>query len=89
MIWVRVSLSLPSFRSEALLYHGEWIVITWDEQGSERVQAGVNRFEEQDGVIARIRDYAYCQEAIDEIAAELGVKAAPRRYHQDPPRSRA
>ena len=84
MIWLRASLSHSSFRSEALLYHGEWIVITWDEQGSERVLAGVNRFEEQDGAIARIREYAYCPDAIDEIAAELGVKAAPRKYHQDP-----
>ena len=83
MIWVRASLSHPSFRSEALMFHGEWIVIVWDEQGSERVLAGVNRFEEQDGLIARIREYAYCPQAIDEIAVELGLKAAPPRYHQD------
>jgi RNA polymerase sigma-70 factor, ECF subfamily len=84
MIWVRASLSHPSFRSEPLLYQGEWIVITWDEQGAERVLAGVTRFEEQDRAIARIREYAYCPETIDEVAAELGVKAATRKYHQDP-----
>jgi RNA polymerase sigma-70 factor, ECF subfamily len=84
MIWIRASLSHPRFRSEPLLYHGEWIVITWDEQGSDRVLAGVNRFEEQDGAIARIREYAYCPDVINEVAAELGVKAAARKYHQDP-----
>ena len=84
MIWVRASLSHSSFRSEPLLYHGEWIVATWDKQGSERVLASVNRFEEQDGAIARIREYAYCPDTINEVAAELGVKAAPRKYHQDP-----
>ena len=84
MIWVRSSLAHPSLRSEALLYHGEWIVVTWDEQGSERVLASVNRFEEQDRAIARIREYAYCSDTINEVATELGVKAAPRKYHQDP-----
>jgi len=84
MIWVGASLSHPSFRAEALLYHGEWIVVTWEEQGSERVLASVNRFEEQDRAIARIREYAYCPDTINEVAAELGVKAAPRKYHQDP-----
>ena len=57
---------------------------TWDEQGSERVLASVHRFEEQGGAIARIREYAYCPDTINEVAAELGVKAAPRKYHQDP-----
>jgi hypothetical protein len=67
-----------------LLYQGEWIVITWDEQGAERVLAGVTRFEEQDRAIARIREYAYCPETIKEVAAELGVKAAAtEKYHQD------
>lgn len=84
MIWVRASLSHPSFRSEPLLYQGEWIVITWDEQGAERVLVGVTRFEEQDRAVARIREYAYCPETINEVAAELGVKAATRKYHQDP-----
>jgi RNA polymerase sigma-70 factor, ECF subfamily len=83
MIWVRATLSHPAFRSEPMLYQGEWIVITWDEQGAERVLADVTRFEEQDRAIARIREYAYCPETIDEVAAELGVKAATRKYHQD------
>ncbi|MBV8136808.1 MAG: sigma-70 family RNA polymerase sigma factor [Deltaproteobacteria bacterium] len=84
MIWVRASLSHPSFRSEPLLYQGEWIFITWDEPGDERVLAGVTRFEEQDRAIARIREYVYCPETLNEVAAELGVKAAAQKYHQDP-----
>jgi len=84
MIWVRASLSHPSFRSDPSLYQGEWIGITWDEQGAERVLAGVTRFEEQDRAIARICEYAYCPKTINEVAAELGVKAATRKYHQDP-----
>jgi len=84
MIWVRASLSHPSFRSDRLLYQGERIGITWDEQGAERVLVGVTRFEEQDRAVALIREYAYCPETINEVAAELGVKAATRKYHQDP-----
>ena len=52
MTWVRASFAHRSFRSERLRYQGEWIVVIWDEQGSERVLASVNRFEEEDHAAA-------------------------------------
>jgi RNA polymerase sigma-70 factor (ECF subfamily) len=83
MIWVGASLSHLSLRYEALLYHGEWIVTAWDEQGANRVLAGLNRFEEEDGLVAHIREYAYCPDTLTEIARELHAKSAPGKYHQD------
>lgn len=44
----------------------------------------LRRNEVRSDSIACIREYAYCPDAIDEVAAELSVKAAPRKCHQDP-----
>jgi RNA polymerase sigma-70 factor (ECF subfamily) len=89
VIWVQAGIenaSRPETASaEPVIYRGEWIVVFWIGKGSDRALAGVDRFEEEDGCIARIITYYYCPDTLAEIAAELGVRAAPQGgYHQTP-----
>ena len=93
LIWVRSSMDLPTpnnphppqreFISEVVAFHGQWIVVTWRHPRSASILAGVNRFEEEDGRIARIWEYHYCPETIAAVAEELGAKPATHGYHQD------
>ena len=92
MIWVRSSMDLPTPNSpnpprrersaEVVLYHGEWIVVTWESPRSASILGSVARFKEEDGHFARIREYYYCPETLAEIAAELGAKPSHSAYHQ-------
>ncbi len=88
MIWVRASMGAESaaLRVEAAMYRGEWIVLVWAGEGPGRVLVSLSRFEEEDGYIARIRNYTYCPETVAELGAELGVPVWPRSYHQTPER---
>jgi RNA polymerase sigma-70 factor, ECF subfamily len=86
LIWVNVP-KPDDVRAEPVLYQGEWMVAFW--RGPERGLACVDRFEEQDGQIARVITYYYCPETIRECAAGLGVPAVSQgvsegRYHQAP-----
>ena len=94
MVWVRSSMDLPSpnnpnppqrnWVSEAVKYQGEWIVAIWQAPRSASILAGVNRFEEDDGRIARIWEYHFCPDTIAEIAAALGAKAMNHGYRHGP-----
>ncbi len=94
LIWVRSSMDLPTpnnpqpeqrrYASEVVLYDGQWILVTWQLPRSAAILAGVNRFEEEDGRIARIWEYHYCPETIAEIAAALGATPLQHGYHQPP-----
>ncbi len=90
MIWVRASMELDGRKvranpiAEAVMYQGEWIIVTWQSPRSASILRSVERFEEEDGRIARIQEYAYCPETLAEIAAELGAKPSQHAYHQTP-----
>ena len=69
--------------------NGEWIAVFWIGEGSDRALGCFDRFEEEDGHIARVITYYYCPDTLREIAAELGVRALPQGasrggYHQAP-----
>jgi RNA polymerase sigma-70 factor, ECF subfamily len=86
LIWVNVP-KPDDVRAEPVVYQGEWMVAFC--HGPERALACVDRFEEEDGHIARVISYYYCPDTIREFAAELGVRALPQGasgggYHQAP-----
>lgn len=86
--WVNVP-TPETIGAEPVMYRGEWMVFFWIGEGSDRGLGCVDRFEEEDGHIARIITYYYCPDTLKEIAAELGVRALPQGesqggYHQTP-----
>lgn len=92
VIWVNVPRP-ETLRAEPLMYGGEWVVAFWVGAGKDRALWCVDRFEEDDGHVARVITYYYCPDTLAEIAAELGVPAAARLesagdtrtgYHQAP-----
>ena len=88
LIWANVP-QPRTISAEPVMYQGEWMVVFWIGAGSERALGSVDRFEEEDGHIARIINYYYCPDTIKEIAAELGVRTLPQGasqggYHQAP-----
>ena len=94
MVWVRSSLDWPTpnnpnppqrnWISEVVQYQGQWIVAIWQSPRSASILADVNRFEEDDGRIARIWEYHFCPDSIAEIAAALGAKAMNHGYRHRP-----
>ncbi len=87
-IWVNVPRP-DDVRAEPVLYNGEWVVAFWHGEGPNRNLGCVDRFEEDDGHVARLITYYYCPDTIREFAAELGVSALPQGkseggYHQTP-----
>jgi len=59
-------------------------VVTWQAPRADSILAGVNRFEEEDGRIARIWEYYFCPDTIAEIAAALGARAVSHGYRHAP-----
>jgi RNA polymerase sigma-70 factor (ECF subfamily) len=82
-VWVTSSLQ-DGLRAEAREYRGEWIVLNLHDGASGPELCGMTRFEEVDGRVARIKSYGYCPETLAHVAAELGLAARARRYHQPP-----
>lgn len=85
LIWTNVPRP-AGVRAEPVMYNGEWIVVF---SGGEGALVGIDRFDEEDGHIARIVTYHYCPDTLREVAAELGMKASPMGeseggYHQAP-----
>ncbi len=88
VIWTHVP-QPETVRAEPMMYNGEWTVFFWIGEGADRSLQCVDRFEEEDGHIARIITYYYCPDTLNEIAAELGVRVLPQGasqggYHQAP-----
>ena len=93
-VWVQSSMDMPTpnnpnperreITNEVVQYHGQWIMVAWQGPRSDSILAGVNRFEEEGGRIARIWEYHFCPETIAEVAAELGATPAQHDYHQGP-----
>lgn len=88
VIWVDVP-QPPNVSAEPVMYRGEWMAVFWIGEGSDRALGCVDRFEEENGCIARVITYYYCPDTLKEIAAELAVRALPQGasqggYHQAP-----
>ncbi|MGO9607963.1 MAG: sigma-70 family RNA polymerase sigma factor [Candidatus Binataceae bacterium] len=70
-------------RAERRLYRGEPIIVHWRRRDESEAIEEVDRLEEEDGRVARIRDYSYCPETLSEVAAELGLPVRTHGYrHQ-------
>jgi len=70
----------PKWINERVEFHGEHIVLGFLPPPHERLLQGINRFEEADGQIARIRSYCFNPELVQDIASELGLKAGGILY---------
>jgi len=63
----------PKWVNERILFQGEPIVLGFMPLAEGRVLQGITRFEEDDGMIARIRSYCFSPEMAKEIADDLGL----------------
>ncbi len=63
----------PKWVNERVVFHGEPIVLGFMPLPEGRVLQGITRFEEEDGMIARIRSYCFSPETAAEIASERGL----------------
>ena len=72
----------PKFVNERATFRGEPMVLGFMVLGDSKLLMNVIRFEEQDGLIARIRAYDFSPELIQEVGAELGRAAGfvPYRF---------
>ncbi len=72
----------PKFVNERATFRGEPMVLGFMVLGDSKLLMTVIRFEEQDGLIARIRAYNFSPEVIQEVGAELGRAAGfvPYRF---------
>ena len=65
---------------ECRMFEAETIVLHLRQDGSRQVLEEVWRMDEEDGKIARIRDYCYCPETLREIATEFGLDVVTHGY---------
>jgi RNA polymerase sigma-70 factor (ECF subfamily) len=63
----------PKWRNRIVDFRGETIVLGLMPPSHGGTLQGINRFEEEDGRIARIRSYCFTPEVAAEVAAELGL----------------
>ena len=77
----------PKFVNERATFEGEPIALGFMVHGDSKLLMMVGRFDEQDGLIARIRAYNFSPEMIQEVGAELGFAAGvvPYRFPAPPP----
>lgn len=67
-------------RAERLMFDGEPIVALWRQTADGEAVEEVWRFVEENGQIARIRDYCFCPETLAEVAASLDLPYRTRGY---------
>jgi RNA polymerase sigma-70 factor (ECF subfamily) len=86
-IWINIALnnmSIEGVRMGRRLVEGEWCGCGIYSSGGEEYLVSLVRYEESDGKIARLINYAFCPDTLAAAAAELGLKPPRRDYHQDP-----
>jgi RNA polymerase sigma-70 factor (ECF subfamily) len=69
-------------RMERVIFRGEPLALHFrTRRGREKLE-GVNRFDEEEGRIGRLRCYGFCPEAVREVGEALGlpVRTGPYRY---------
>ncbi len=67
-------------RAERRVYHGEPIVVVWMARDEGESVEWICRLEEEEGRVARIRDYCLCPETQEEVAESLGLPMRPWGY---------
>jgi RNA polymerase sigma-70 factor, ECF subfamily len=77
--WATSSIQHVTPRTEARLFHGEWVTLHLTRRGR---LVGVTRIEEADGSVSRVRSYGYAPDTTVVVAAELGLAAVRGPYHQ-------
>lgn len=72
----------PKFVNERVTYKDEPMLLGFMVHGDSKLLMAVVRFEEEDGLIARIRAYNFSPEVIQEVGAELSLTAGfvPYRF---------
>jgi RNA polymerase sigma-70 factor (ECF subfamily) len=63
----------PKWVNRVVDFHGETVVLGLMPPSHGGTLQGINRFEEEDGKIARIRSYCFTPEVAAEVAQELGL----------------
>jgi RNA polymerase sigma-70 factor (ECF subfamily) len=85
--WVRFSMSgyrgdrIDIHWLECRMFEAEPLVLHLRKDESRQVLEEVWRMEEEDGEIARIRDYCYCPETLQEIATKFGLDVVTHGYY--------
>ena len=69
-----------SARLERRLFDGEPVALGFCTRHGREALEQVLRIEEQDGLISRIRSYAFCPETMRAVGAELGLKVRTGLY---------
>ncbi|HUO89907.1 MAG TPA: sigma-70 family RNA polymerase sigma factor [Rhizomicrobium sp.] len=85
--WLQINLGnldIDGVRIERRMVDGEWCGCGIYKTGDKEYLVSLVRYEESDGKIARIINYAFCPDTLVAAAAELGLKPPRRDYHQDP-----
>jgi RNA polymerase sigma-70 factor (ECF subfamily) len=72
----------PKWINECVLFHGEPVALGFMPLPDGRLLQGINRFEEEDNRVSRIRSYCFSPEVAAELAEELGMKVGwiPYRF---------
>ena len=65
---------------ECRMFEGEPLLLHFRKVESRQVLEEVWRMDEEDGKIARVRDYCYCPETLREIATEFGLDVLTHGY---------
>ncbi len=69
-----------SQRLERQTFAGEPVVLYFRTRRGREALEQVLRLDEEDGRVARIRDYGFCPETLEEIASELGLRVRTGLY---------
>lgn len=77
--------AFESQRLERRVFAGEPVALYFRTRRGREALEQVLRIEERDGRVARIRDYAFCPEALREIGAELGLRVRTGLYRYPTP----
>jgi RNA polymerase sigma-70 factor (ECF subfamily) len=70
----------PKWINRVVEFRGEWVALGLLPSASGGTLQGVNRFEEAEGKVSRIRSYCFAPETIAEVAANLGLQAGNVPY---------
>jgi RNA polymerase sigma-70 factor (ECF subfamily) len=78
-------LQYDSPRMQLAVCGGEPVALGFTTRKGKEALEQVMRFDEQDGLIARLRGYAFCPETMQEIGAGLGLRVRTGLYRYPTP----
>ncbi len=85
--WITINIAnqdIEGVRSERRELEGEPVVAGIYKTGGKEYLVSLIRFEEAEGKVARIINYAFCPDTLALAAEHLGLLPPRRDYHQDP-----